>query len=90
MKIHTYWWGCEMFPESDDEWEDMLSLFTDTTTIGCYECDPDHGAVYIDHGEGPAEEDRLHNERPIGIRDLRPEAVQKGLISERRCIAVQR
>ena len=90
MKIHTYWWGAEMFPESDEEWVDMCVLFRNATTIGCYECDSKQEVVCIDNGTGPVEEVHGEGEYWQYTRDSRPEAVQSGMLTERRCITVQR
>ena len=29
MKIMTYWWGAELFPDNDEEWKVMVDLFSE-------------------------------------------------------------
>ena len=33
MRIATYWWGAELFPDSDEEWELMLKLFQNVEVV---------------------------------------------------------
>ncbi len=92
MKIATYWWGAELFPESDEEWHTMVGLFTNVTDLGGYDRGRGDNPVKIDDGTGPDSEVRrnIHDGRPIGINDLRPDAVRDGRTTERRCISVDR
>jgi hypothetical protein len=80
MQIHTYWWGAEMFPENDDEWEMMKSLFSNVNSIGSYE----NGGDPVDIFDG--------NTYPFlsKLKKIAPTAYQENITTELRCITIAR
>ncbi len=54
MEIHTYWWGAELYPESDTEWVDMKTLFTNVTDLGGYDRNTGENLPEITDKEGMA------------------------------------
>lgn len=61
MKIETYWWGVELFPENDEEWKMLLRLFDGAEVPKSYK----DGEVTI--FEANEREDRTPHPRMVRI-----------------------
>jgi hypothetical protein len=90
VKIATYWWGAELYPESDEEWHQMVALFQSPVDLGGYDrCRGDRPAT-IDDGTGPEFETVTRASGKVDEVDMRPTAVRSGRTTERRCITIDR
>jgi hypothetical protein len=91
MKTAGYWWGVELFPETDEEWDQMKSLFTDATVLFGYDNDKESAIKIWDQDIDGIEKDFYYNDGTfMHTWSLIPQAVQSSYIKATRCITIGR